>query len=315
MRDYDDYGEYVDDSIRLHTPILQRVLILAAVIISVPVVMWTITAFVRSYVARPKAPVIQVASTENPAAARLGSQTSATAPPAANQPASPPRADIPARPSGDASLASAPVAAVNSPPPAGVQSISTQSPLAPLAGRPGAVGADTTASSAAARGPTDTASAIPMPAPALRTADNAPTAALPGDRGLAWPNPNSSSPPSFGSAITPAPPPALPRAAATETLPRSEPIQGSIQGSIQGLIKGPIPLPRHRPAGTAMGTAMSTAMGTTAGAAMASSGPASGASGGRVPLPRGRPTGAPAETSQPLTNPGGYEPGLSAGGG
>src|SRR6516162_5478252 len=73
MRDYDDYDEYHDDGVRLHTPVLQRVLILAAVIIAVPLVMWTITALVRSYVARPKVPVIQhLASSESPTA-RVGS--------------------------------------------------------------------------------------------------------------------------------------------------------------------------------------------------------------------------------------------------
>ena len=53
MRDYDD------DNIRLYTPVLQRVIILLAVIIAVPVVMWTITTFVRTYVAPPKAPTFQ----------------------------------------------------------------------------------------------------------------------------------------------------------------------------------------------------------------------------------------------------------------
>ena len=51
--------EYEDDNIRLYTPVLQRVIILAAVIIAVPVVMWTITTFVRTYVASPKAPIYQ----------------------------------------------------------------------------------------------------------------------------------------------------------------------------------------------------------------------------------------------------------------
>src|SRR5262249_4933884 len=85
MRDYDDYDEYHDDGVRLHTPVLQRVLILAAVIIAVPVVMWTITAFVRSYVARPKVPVIQhLASSESPTA-RVGSPAVIPAAPAADQ--------------------------------------------------------------------------------------------------------------------------------------------------------------------------------------------------------------------------------------
>lgn len=69
MREYDDYHE---ENIRLYTPVLQRVIILAAVIIAVPVMMWTITTFVRSYVARPKLPALEhvastVASTNMPA--------------------------------------------------------------------------------------------------------------------------------------------------------------------------------------------------------------------------------------------------------
>ena len=69
MREYDDdYGGYRDDHIRLYTPVLQRVIILTAVIIAVPVLMWTVTTFVRSYVARPKVPVLQqVAASESPA--------------------------------------------------------------------------------------------------------------------------------------------------------------------------------------------------------------------------------------------------------
>ncbi|MGA7231345.1 MAG: hypothetical protein WBX95_10520, partial [Xanthobacteraceae bacterium] len=64
MREHDDYD---DENIRLYTPVLHRVIILAAVIIAVPVLMWTITTFVRSYVARPKLPALEhVASTNSP---------------------------------------------------------------------------------------------------------------------------------------------------------------------------------------------------------------------------------------------------------
>src|SRR5665213_1795416 len=52
MREY-------DDDIRLYTPVLQRIIILVAVIVAVPVVLWTITAFVRSYVAPPRLPTFQ----------------------------------------------------------------------------------------------------------------------------------------------------------------------------------------------------------------------------------------------------------------
>jgi hypothetical protein len=50
MREYDED----DYNIRRHAPVLRRVIILVAVIIAVPVMMWTITIFVRSYVEHPK---------------------------------------------------------------------------------------------------------------------------------------------------------------------------------------------------------------------------------------------------------------------
>ena len=59
--------EYDDDNIRLYTPVLQRVIILLAVIIAVPVVMWTITTMVRTYVAPPKAPTFQRMTETQPA--------------------------------------------------------------------------------------------------------------------------------------------------------------------------------------------------------------------------------------------------------
>ena len=63
-----EYHNYEDDSIRLYKRVLQRVSILAAVVIAVPVLMWAITTFVRSYVARPKVPLVEhVASTSAPA--------------------------------------------------------------------------------------------------------------------------------------------------------------------------------------------------------------------------------------------------------
>src|SRR6516162_4550755 len=62
IREYDDYD---DESIRLYTPVLQRVIILAAVVIAVPVMMWTITTFVRSYIARPKPPALEHVASAN----------------------------------------------------------------------------------------------------------------------------------------------------------------------------------------------------------------------------------------------------------
>jgi hypothetical protein len=45
-----------EDQVRHYVPLLRRIIILAAVLIAVPVVLWTITAFVRAYVGPPKIP-------------------------------------------------------------------------------------------------------------------------------------------------------------------------------------------------------------------------------------------------------------------
>src|SRR5271169_5789404 len=57
MREDDgEFGHYV--------PIVRRIIILVAVITAVPVVLWTITAFVRAYVVPAKVPTFhQLAST------------------------------------------------------------------------------------------------------------------------------------------------------------------------------------------------------------------------------------------------------------
>jgi hypothetical protein len=48
-----------DDDIRHYMPVLRRLIILVAVIIAIPVVMWTITAMVRTYVGPPKLPTFR----------------------------------------------------------------------------------------------------------------------------------------------------------------------------------------------------------------------------------------------------------------
>ena len=63
MRDY-------DDSIRLYTPVFQRIIILVGVVIAVPLVMWTITAFIRTNVERPRAPVYAPTAMNTPVAHR-----------------------------------------------------------------------------------------------------------------------------------------------------------------------------------------------------------------------------------------------------
>jgi hypothetical protein len=53
-----------DDRFRHVVPLLRRTIILVAVIIAVPVILWTITAFVRTYVGPPRVPTFhQLAAT------------------------------------------------------------------------------------------------------------------------------------------------------------------------------------------------------------------------------------------------------------
>jgi len=76
MREYDD-----DSSIQHYAPVLRRIIILVAVITAVPVMLWTITAFMHTYIAQPTisaprplaatasaAPVSPAADTANPSA-------------------------------------------------------------------------------------------------------------------------------------------------------------------------------------------------------------------------------------------------------
>jgi hypothetical protein len=48
-----------DDDIRLYMPVFWRIIMLVAVIVAVPVVLWTITAFMRTYVAQPRTPTFK----------------------------------------------------------------------------------------------------------------------------------------------------------------------------------------------------------------------------------------------------------------
>jgi len=66
-----------DDRFQHVVPLLRRTIILVAVIIAVPVILWTITAFVRTYVGPPRIPTFhQLATTAtiNAPSAAAGSQ-------------------------------------------------------------------------------------------------------------------------------------------------------------------------------------------------------------------------------------------------
>ena len=286
MREYDDYD---DESIRLYTPVLQRVIILAAVVIAVPVMMWTITTFVRSYIARPKPPALEhVASANLPTRIpTIALSPPSPAPPPADQSA-PQRLD-----GASASDATSPAAETRNGRPNLASLPDASAPPAAASGPSGASQQAMRASSSAIAASTTgdisaTGSAPPAPpAPRLplapRSNDNAASVGAPtsSDRGIAWPNPNTTNPPEFAAPrlVSPSPPPPA-RTAAAEALPADEPI------------RGPIPLPRQRP-------------GIFAVAAAAASGP--------VPLPRVRPADAPAEAPNSAIEPAsGYRPGLDS---
>jgi hypothetical protein len=288
MREHDDY--YDDGNVRLYTPVLQRVIILAAVIIAVPVMMWTITTFVRGYVARPKLPALEhVASTNMPA------RIPAISPSAPSPASSPADQSAPQRVDGASASDAASRAAdtrngppnLASAPDAGASPPTANGPSVSLRTAPTPSSAITTATTSGDISTGSTLPAPPAPRPAPRSNDN--TAATGGapsssDRGLAWPNPNTTNPPDFSAPrLPPLPAPAPPaaRTAAAEVLPAEEPIRGAI------------PMPRQRPADT-----------FTVAAAAAS---------GPVPLPRARPAAAPAETANTAIEPvSGYRPGLES---
>ena len=64
MREYDD-----DDNIKHYAPVLRRIIILVAVITAVPVMLWTITAFMHTYIAQPTIPSPQTLAAATASAA------------------------------------------------------------------------------------------------------------------------------------------------------------------------------------------------------------------------------------------------------
>ena len=78
MREYDD-----DSNIQHYAPVLRRIIILVAVITAVPVMLWTITAFMHTYIAQPTIPAPRplAAATATAAPASPAADTAATNPP------------------------------------------------------------------------------------------------------------------------------------------------------------------------------------------------------------------------------------------
>src|ERR1700723_1111166 len=80
MREYDD-----DNNIQHYAPVLRRIIILVAVITAVPVMLWTITAFMHTYIAQPTIPSPQTLAPA-PAAAPPASPGGGAGPRAAGEP-------------------------------------------------------------------------------------------------------------------------------------------------------------------------------------------------------------------------------------
>ena len=55
------------DNTRRYMPVFWRIVVLAAVITAVPVVMWSITTFMRTYVAQPRVPTFRPIATASSA--------------------------------------------------------------------------------------------------------------------------------------------------------------------------------------------------------------------------------------------------------
>lgn len=282
IRDYDDYDA---ENVRLYTPVLQRVIILAGVIIAVPVVMWTITTFVRSYVARPRLPALEhVASTS--ASVPVAATASAPASPTPTNQSSL-RSDATAARDAANSPADIQKGAANPAPLPGslpASAAATNTAAAPLETRPAETTSSLTAAPAAAA-PGDGANtaaptaSLPGISAAPRPTDNAAPSGAPNsaDRGLAWPNPNTANPPDFAASRLP-PPASTPPPAPAARMASAEIV------SADAPIRGAVPLPRQRPGILAVAA-------TTP------------ASGGGVPMPRVRPTGAPAQAASTLDIP------------
>ena len=79
MREYDD-----DSNIQHYAPVLRRIIILVAVITAVPVMLWTITAFMHTYIAQPTIPAPRplAAATAVAAPTSPAADTATTNPPA-----------------------------------------------------------------------------------------------------------------------------------------------------------------------------------------------------------------------------------------
>jgi hypothetical protein len=223
MREYDDH-------VRPYTPVLRRIIIMVVVLTAVPVMLWTITAFVRTYVAQPKLPTFR------PLAATIEAPDSANAATDAEQAkftdASHPIVEARATAT---DARSSPVIAIKKPSADRSPDADANAP----AGGP-QVAAATAAQPATAAMPSAAAVAQPI-APALFAA--------PATTGrTVWPNPPGFGPGNRASVQSPAA-----NDDAVDALPPARPIAGRIplpphRPHLFAMVQTAVPVPKPRPA-------------------------------------------------------------------
>ena len=210
MREYDD-----DSSIQHYAPVLRRIIILVAVITAVPVMLWTITAFMHTYIAQPTIPA--------PRPLAAATATAAPTSPAADAaPTSPP------------TLAAAP----SQPPPATDDGRGDR--IRDSAGNNAAPNVQVASTAALSPAPSAAPAAPPAPAAVTVQAASPPAPSV-------FPNspfiPQQQSTPAASDAAN---------NAATDDLPPPDPITGPVplprhRPSVLALADTDIPLPRARP--------------------------------------------------------------------
>jgi hypothetical protein len=276
MSENDEFGHYV--------PLLRRIIILVAVITAIPVVLWTITAFVRTYVGPPKIPTFHQLA----AKASINEPLDIKPPQASNPAETPVRqarlADPPSPTAtdgrGDAPAPKGPLLSDRAP----ASDINAQAAATPPAATPSPA--------------TTTSSIQPSSAPiAMTTATAAPKAADPWPPAVVTPKTAELA---TAPAAAPAPEGVAPGAIVAAAQPASEPAEEAMPASAP--LPGPIPLPKRRPhvvaeAPAATAAPAEPATQTAPMTHMASNGP--------VPMPRPRPDTAPAGTTSSDSSSGG----------
>src|SRR6476659_2915344 len=207
-----------EDQFRHYFPLLRRVIILVAVLTAVPVILWTITVFVRGYFGPPKI-----------ATARPLATVSAEAPasPAAGQAAS-------ARPTAAPQQAKV----VDAPPFVEARAPGTDARTLAPAAKGGTIWEQRQAGSDA--GPPSSAPSAAMTAAAASAGGDQRAAQAPGAQMMAAAPAMPDASATTTGTLAAQEPPETEQQAADAALPAAEPIAG------------PVPLPRHRPRSLAM---------------------------------------------------------------